>query len=981
MEMLIAPLVRFMARFRFKQKFSVLITITSVAGIGLLAVVLQHINSSMATLSSERVGIEYSKVVLNALQDRQATILAGPGERAASQGRLDASLKAVAVFDATHGNLLAAYSSAFATPDAPADSAALGFTLLASLGTISTQSHLALDSNADTYFLAQSATRTLPIYANQLVSLAVADATQKRVLGEQLRSSADIVRADFNSLNTLNAGAGTPIKPAFTEFSDTAAELDAALKKGTPVALQGAFAATLNLARAQLESLDQLVQNRMANYAWQRGIAVGATVLVLLTAIYLAAGFYLGLRRTLSAVREGAEAVANDDLAHRVVAGAATSNDEAEEVLHAMYEMQDHLFQRTTAERSVASANKYIREALDQAESCVLICDSDYKIVYANAAAHSLFEKVESNLKQDLPSFNAANIVGASLDVLSSSPGQQREYLNRLKGVDKKIVTIGERSFGQVFSLVCDAENIRCGFIVEWADITDDLALVEQQKKHVSELEGQMAAIHKVQAVIEFGLDGRVLYANDNFLRLVGYTLDELKGRHHSELVEPSYRQSNDYKFFWEKLGRGENDFGRYKRIGKGGREVWIQASYNPIFDSAGKPYKVVKYATDITEQVKDVHALEHAVAETQHVVTSAREGDLMPRVSLDDKTGSVRDLCAGVNSLVESMAAVVSKIRVSIDTINDAAREISTGNTDLSSRTEQQAASLEQTASSMEELTSTVKQNAGNAIQANQLAISAAEVAAKGGQVVGEVVQTMSEINQSSKKIVDIISVIDGIAFQTNILALNAAVEAARAGEQGRGFAVVASEVRSLAQRSAGAAKEIKSLISDSVEKVGNGSVLVEQAGSTMAEIVASVKHVTDIMAEISAASQEQSKGIEQVNQTIAQMEEVTQQNAALVEEASASATSLEQQSDSLTQMVSRFKLEDGEIKKDLESTVRTPENPAVKPPLPLVRRASSLASKVPLRAKFASPRREVGAKAYTVAGSTSPDQKWTEF
>jgi len=981
MEMLIAPLVRLMARFTFKQKFSVLITIASVAGVGLLAVVVQHINSSMATLSSERVGIEYSKVVLNALQDRQATILAGPGERAASQGRLDASLKVVAAFDATHGNLLTAYSTAYATPDAPADSAELGFTLLASLSAISAQSHLALDSNADAYFLTQSATRTLPTYANQLVALAVADPAQKRALGEQLRNSADIVRTDFNSLNALNAGAGTSIKPAFTEFSDAAAELDAALKKGAPVALQGAFSATLNLARAQLESLDQLVQNRMASYARQRGIAVGATALTLLAAIYLAAAFYLGLRRTLAAVREGAVAVANDDLAHRVVAGAATSSDEAGEVLHAMYEMQDHLFQRTTAERRVASANKYIREALDQAESCVLICDSEYKIVYANAAAHSLFERVELNLRQDMPSFNAANIVGASLDVLSSTPGQQREYLSRLKGVDKKIVKIGERSFGQVFSVVCNDENIRCGFVVEWADITDDLASAEHQKKHVAELEEQMAAINRVQAVIEFGLDGRIQHANENFLKTLGYTLEELKGQHHSRLVDAAYSQSNEYRLFWERLGRGEYDAAQYKRIGKGGREVWIQASYNPIHDSAGKPYKVVKYATDITQQVKDVHALEHAVAETQHVVTSAREGDLMPRVSLDDKAGSVRDLCAGVNSLVESMATVVSKIRVSIDTINDAAREISTGNTDLSSRTEQQAASLEQTASSMEELTSTVKQNAGNAIQANQLAISAAEVAAKGGQVVGEVVQTMSAINQSSKKIVDIISVIDGIAFQTNILALNAAVEAARAGEQGRGFAVVASEVRSLAQRSAGAAKEIKSLISDSVEKVGNGSVLVEQAGSTMAEIVASVKHVTDIMAEISAASQEQSKGIEQVNQTIAQMEEVTQQNAALVEEASASATSLEQQSDSLTQMVSRFKLEDGEIKKDLENTVGPTENPAAKPPLPLVRRASSPVSKVPLRAKFAPPRREVGGKAYAVAGSMSPDQKWTEF
>jgi methyl-accepting chemotaxis protein len=244
---------------------------------------------------------------------------------------------------------------------------------------------------------------------------------------------------------------------------------------------------------------------------------------------------------------------------------------------------------------------------------------------------------------------------------------------------------------------------------------------------------------------------------------------------------------------------------------------------------------------------------------------------------------------------------------------ISTAASEIASGNQDLSQRTEEQASSLEETASSMEELTSTVKQNADNARQANQLAAGASEVAVKGGAVVGQVVQTMSSINESSKKIVDIISVIDGIAFQTNILALNAAVEAARAGEQGRGFAVVATEVRTLAQRSAAAAKEIKELISDSVSKVEDGTRLVDEAGSTMDEIVSAVKRVTDIMAEISAASQEQSSGIEQVNQAVTQMDEVTQQNAALVEEAAAAAESMQEQAHELTQVVGTFKLPGG--------------------------------------------------------------------
>ena len=242
-------------------------------------------------------------------------------------------------------------------------------------------------------------------------------------------------------------------------------------------------------------------------------------------------------------------------------------------------------------------------------------------------------------------------------------------------------------------------------------------------------------------------------------------------------------------------------------------------------------------------------------------------------------------------------MVGVLKDVHVSMSTVNGAAGEIAAGNLDLSKRTEEQAASLEETASSMEELTSTVKQNAENARQANQLALGASSVAVKGGKVVGNVVGTMSSINESSRKIVDIISVIDGIAFQTNILALNAAVEAARAGEQGRGFAVVATEVRNLAQRSAAAAKEIKTLIGDSVEKVGVGTKLVDDAGKTMEEIVASVKRVTDIMSEITSASEEQSQGIEQVNQAIAQMDQVTQQNAGLVEEAAAAAELLRSQ------------------------------------------------------------------------------------
>ncbi|MHB1334276.1 MAG: methyl-accepting chemotaxis protein [Sulfuriferula sp.] len=327
-------------------------------------------------------------------------------------------------------------------------------------------------------------------------------------------------------------------------------------------------------------------------------------------------------------------------------------------------------------------------------------------------------------------------------------------------------------------------------------------------------------------------------------------------------------------------------------------------------------------------------------------VAQTVAGGDLTSQIEVTskDETGQLLQALKDMN---DSLSRIVGQVRTGTDTIATASSQIAAGNLDLSSRTEEQASSLEETASSMEELTSTVKQNADNARQANQLATTASDIAVKGGSVVSQVVDTMSGINTSSKKIADIIGVIDGIAFQTNILALNAAVEAARAGEQGRGFAVVASEVRNLAQRSASAAKEIKSLIEDSVDQVEVGTKLVDQAGATMTEILESVKRVTDIMGEITAASQEQTSGIEQINQAVSQMDEVTQQNAALVEEAAAASESLHDQAGNLAQVVSVFKLSENGPTMGSSHHDNTPARSQDRPKLKAVSAKPALKSK----------------------------------
>jgi len=583
---------------------------------------------------------------------------------------------------------------------------------------------------------------------------------------------------------------------------------------------------------------------------------------------------------------------------------------------------------------------------------------------------------------------NFLNAVGYSLDEIKgkhhsmfvepgySQSSEYRAFWQKLgrgefdAGQYKRVGKGGREIWIQAsYNPIMDAKGKPCKVVKFASDITE-------QKKTAADFEGQIAAIGKSQAVIEFTLDGTIIRANDNFLKALGYTLDEVRGQHHSMFAEPAYRQSPEYRAFWQKLGRGEFDAGQYKRLGKGGREIWIQASYNPIMDASGRPFKVVKYATDITAQVLADQALKLAVQQTQEVLAATKDNDLTQRIPLEGKTGEIATLCTGINGLLDTMVLVISDIKTAAREVSNASAEISASTTDLSQRTEEQAASLEETSASMEEISSTVKKNAENAQQANHVTSETRTVAERGGAVVGDAVSAMARIEESSRKISDIIGVIDEIARQTNLLALNAAVEAARAGEAGRGFAVVATEVRSLAQRSSQAAKDIKDLITNSSGQVKEGVDLVNRAGASLKEIVASIKKVADIVADIANASMEQSTGIEQVNKALTQMDEVTQQNSALVEENAATAKTLETQAGAMDQRVGVFHLDEAGSSAQGARPMTAATAPAASAPK---RPAPPKAVAAPRRAAAnGGPARQMQA-ALATAVQAEPD--WKEF
>jgi len=436
----------------------------------------------------------------------------------------------------------------------------------------------------------------------------------------------------------------------------------------------------------------------------------------------------------------------------------------------------------------------------------------------------------------------------------------------------------------------------------------------------VTELKATAAAIDRSQAVIEFQLDGTIIEANENFLATMGYRMDEIAGRHHSMFVDPADAASPQYARFWERLRAGEFFADAYKRVGAGGAEIWIQGAYNPVFDAEGKPYKIIKFATDITEarrqQAASLAERDRAEAAQALVVSTLADclgrlasGDLTARVE-PDFSGEFDRIKRDFNRSAQSLAEAMSTIAGATNNLRMGSGEIAVAAEDLSRRTEQQAASLEETAAALDQITATVRASAEGARQASAAASGARIDATSSGEVMRDAVTAMDEIAQSSNQVSQIIGVIDEIAFQTNLLALNAGVEAARAGEAGRGFAVVAQEVRSLAQRSAEAAKEIKVLISTSGQQVSRGVKLVTETERALTGIVDKVTDIDGLIAAISRSAQEQATGLHQVNAAVNQMDQVTQQNAAMVEEATAAAANIESESRNLAELVGRFEI-----------------------------------------------------------------------
>lgn len=644
-----------------------------------------------------------------------------------------------------------------------------------------------------------------------------------------------------------------------------------------------------------------------------------------------------------------------------------------------------------------------IKTALDCVSTNVMIADLDLKVVYMNKSIHGMFDKSEADIKTQIRNFSLKDLMGSNIDSYHKDPSHQRRLLGTFTSEHKTSIKIGNREFNLIANPIITNSGERLGSVVEWADVTEananskaiersqatiefsmdgtvttanekflnlmDYSLNEikgqhhriflesqeanseayrqfwaalnrgeyqssefkrlgkngkevwlqatytpildangrpykvikfatditENKKQVREFIGQIEAINKAQATIEFNMDGTIISANDIFLKTMGYGLQEIVGKHHRMFVEPAMVNSEEYRQFWAALNRSEYQTAEYRRIGKDGKAVWLQATYNPILDLNGKPYKVIKFATDITEQKNLAIETARIVDDLVVGLSALEKGDLTQLITSEYEGGFAK-LRDSFNNTSKKLVDIINDVRTNTDALVNAADEVASTASTLSQGASEQAASVEETSASLEEMGASIDQNAENAKQTDTIATKSARDAKQGGEAVRNTVSAMKEI-------ADKISIIEDIAYQTNLLALNAAIEAARAGEHGKGFAVVASEVRKLAERSQKSANEIGSLAGSSVQ-------IAESAGKLIEEIVPAINKTADLVQEITAASQEQSSGVNEVNKAMGQLDQVSQQSASASEELAAIAEELQAQAEKLLSSISFFKL-----------------------------------------------------------------------